>query len=121
MERPVANPRLVDIVARSPTMHRCHRSAGKRKRIILFSGLHPIRMAVTEDDGGSWSELKPIGDFGGIVTMSTVIDLKTPGHYLAFFHDDGRFIRGGSEEKYRVKSPHSDHTSSAAKPWRFGS
>jgi hypothetical protein len=51
--------------------------------------------------------------------MDTVLDLKTPGHYLAFFHDDGRFIRGGSEEKYRVKSPHGDHTSSTAKPWRF--
>ncbi len=102
-----------------PTLHRVVDAAGK-KRIILFSGLHPVRMAVTEDDGATWSELKPIGDFGGVVTMSTVIDLKTgPGHYLAFFHDDGRFIRGGREEKYRMKSPHSDHTSSAAKPWRF--
>lgn len=102
-----------------PTLHRVVDAAGK-KRIILFSGLYPIRMAVTEDDGATWSELKPIGDFGGVVTMGTVIDLKTPGHYLAFFHDDGRFIRGGSEEKYRVKSPHApDYSSSTAKPWRF--
>ncbi len=101
-----------------PTLHRVVDAAGK-KRIIMFSGLYPIRMAVTEDDGGTWSELKSIGDFGGVVTMSTVIGLKTPGHYLAFFHDDGRFIRGGSEAKYLVKSPHSDHTSTAAKPWRF--
>lgn len=101
-----------------PTLHRVVDAAGK-KRIIMFSGLYPIRMAVTEDDGANWSELKAIGDFGGVVTMSTVLDLKTPGHYLAFFHDDGRFIRGGSEEKYRVKTPHSDHTSPAAKPWRF--
>jgi hypothetical protein len=101
-----------------PTLHRVVDAAGK-KRLILFSGLYPIRMAVSEDDGLSWSELQPIGDFGGIVTMSTVIDLKTPGHYLAFFHDDGRFIRGGNEAKYLVKSPHSEHTSSAAKPWRF--
>jgi hypothetical protein len=101
-----------------PTLHRVVDAAGK-KRIIMFSGLYPIRMAVTEDDGATWSELKPIGDFGGVVTMATVLDLKTPGHYLAFFHDDGRFIRGGSEEKYRVKSPHSDHTSPTAKPWRF--
>ncbi len=101
-----------------PTLHRVVDAAGK-KRLIMFSGLYPIRMAMSEDDGGSWSELKPIGDFGGVVTMSTVIDLKTPGHYLAFFHDDGRFIRGGDVEKYRVKSPHSEHTSSTAKPWRF--
>jgi len=101
-----------------PTLHRVVDAAGK-KRIIMFSGLYPIRMAVTEDDGASWSELKPIGNFGGVVTMATVIGLKTPGEYLAFFHDDGRFIRGGDMEKYRVKGPSSDHTSEAAKPWRF--
>ncbi len=101
-----------------PTLHRVVDAAGK-KRIIMFSGLYPIRMAVTEDDGATWSELKPIGGFGGVVTMASVLDLKTPGHYLAFFHDDGRFIRGGREGKYTVKGPHSDHTSSAAKPWRF--
>lgn len=102
-----------------PTLHRVVDADGK-KRIILFSGLYPVRMAVTEDDGAHWSELKPVGDFGGVVTMSTVINLKTgPGHYMAFFHDDGRFFRGGSEEKYRMKGPHSDHTSPAAKPWKF--
>ena len=101
-----------------PTLHRVVDAAGK-KRIIMFSGLYPIRMAVTEDDGVNWSELKPIGDFGGVVTMATVIDLKTPGHYLAFFHDDGRFIRGGDEEKFRMKTPQTAHTSPAAKPWRF--
>ena len=101
-----------------PTLHRVVDAAGK-KRIIMFSGLYPIRMAVTEDDGANWSELKPIGDFGGVVTMATVIDLKTPGHYLAFFHDDGRFIRGGEEKRYFMKGPHSEYTSTAAKPWRF--
>lgn len=101
-----------------PTLHRVVDASGK-KRLIMFSGLYPIRMAVTEDDGAHWSELKPIGDFGGVVTMATVIGLKTPGHYLAFFHDDGRFIRGGTESRFTVKGPHSDHTSPAAKPWRF--
>ncbi len=101
-----------------PTLHRVVDASGK-KRIIMFSGLYPIRMAVTEDDGASWSELNPIGAFGGVVTMSTVISLKTPGEYLAFFHDDGRFIRGGDMEKYRIKGPSSNHTSPAAKPWRF--
>lgn len=101
-----------------PTLHRVADASGNR-RIILFSGLFPIRMAVTEDDGARWSELEPIGEFGGVVTMATVLGLKTPGHYLAFFHDDGRFIRGGDEERFRMKGPHSDHTSPAAKPWRF--
>ncbi len=83
-----------------PTLHRVVDANGK-KRIIMFSGLHPIRMAVTEDDGANWSELAPIGNFGGIVTMGTVIDLKTPGHYLAFFHDDGRYIRGAPAKAWR--------------------
>lgn len=77
-----------------PTLHRVVDASG-RKRLVMFSGLYPVRMAVSEDDGATWSELKPIGDFGGIVAMGTVIDLKKPGQYLAFFHDDGRFIRGG--------------------------
>lgn len=101
-----------------PTLHRVVDASGKR-RIIMFSGLFPIRMAVTEDDGGTWSELRPIGQFGGVVTMATVLGLKTPGHYLAFFHDDGRFIRGGDQERFKMKGPHSDHVSPAAKPWRF--
>lgn len=83
-----------------PTLHRVVDASGK-KRIIMFSGLYPIRMAVTEDDGANWSELNSIGNFGGIVTMGTVIDLKTPGHYLAFFHDDGRFIRGEPAKAWR--------------------
>jgi len=77
----------------------CHRvvDAGGVKRLILFSGLYPIRMAVSEDDGATWSELKPIGDFGGIVAMGDVMPLRTPGHYLAMFHDDGRFFTKGGK------------------------
>lgn len=75
----------------TPTIHRVIDSAGK-KRLVIFSGLHPIRMAVSEDDGATWSELKPIGDFGGIVAMGSVERLKN-GDYLALFHDDGRFLR----------------------------
>jgi hypothetical protein len=76
----------------TPTIHRVEDAAGK-KRLILFSGLHPIRMARSEDDGKTWSELEPIGDFGGIVAMASVVPLRTgKGHYLALFHDDGRFF-----------------------------
>jgi hypothetical protein len=101
-----------------PTLHRVVDAQGK-KRIILFSGLYPIRMAVSEDDGASWSELAKIGDFGGIVTMASVLPLKSPGHYLAFFHDDGRFLRGGDVDRFRIKSPANDLGSPASKPWRF--
>ena len=74
-----------------PTIHRVVDKAGV-KRLILFSGLYPIRMSVSEDYGQSWSELAPIGDFGGIVAMGCVIPLAD-GDYLALFHDDGRFFR----------------------------
>ena len=75
-----------------PTLHRVIGPDGKR-RIIMWSGLYPARLAVTDDDGANWSELKPVGDWGGIVVMGFVEALKTgKGHYLAMFHDDGRFF-----------------------------
>lgn len=81
----------------TPTLHRVVDAAGK-KRIIMFSGLYPVRMAVSDDDGKTWSELKKVVDWGGIVTMASVIALKTaPGQYMAFFHDDGRFIAQGGK------------------------
>lgn len=102
-----------------PTLHRVVDATGI-KRLIMFSGLYPIRLAVSEDDGETWSELKQIGDFGGVVTMSSVLPLESLGHYLAFFHDDGRFLRGGEVEKFRIASPHvPDYSSPTAKPWRF--
>jgi BNR repeat-like domain len=75
-----------------PTLHRVVDAAGKR-RLIMWSGLYPARLAVSEDDGTAWSELKPVGDWGGIVVMGFVEPLKSgAGHYLAMFHDDGRFL-----------------------------
>jgi hypothetical protein len=75
----------------TPTIHRVVDRRG-RKRLLLFSGLYPIRMSISKDDGRSWSELAAIGDFGGIVAMSSVIRLQN-GDYAAFFHDDGRFFK----------------------------
>lgn len=42
-----------------PTLHRVADAAGK-KRLIVFSGLYPIRMAVSADDGATWSEPNPL-------------------------------------------------------------
>lgn len=76
-----------------PTIHRVISPQGQ-KRLILWSGLYPARLSVSEDDGQNWSELKAVGDWGGIVVMGFVEPLKTgPGHYLAMFHDDGRFFQ----------------------------
>jgi sialidase-1 len=81
----------------TPTIHRVVDAQGK-KRIVLFSGLYPVRMAVSDDDGKSWSDLRPVGDWGGIVAMASLIELKTgAGHYMAFFHDDGRFFKKGGK------------------------
>jgi hypothetical protein len=64
------------------------------RRLIMWSGLYPARLAVSEDEGSTWSELEPVGHWGGIVVMGFVEPLKTArGHYLAMFHDDGRFFR----------------------------
>ncbi len=80
-----------------PTLHRVVDAAGT-KRIIMWSGLYPARLAVTEDDGLTWSELQPAGDWGGIVVMGYLTALSTgAGHYLAGFHDDGRFIRSSGK------------------------
>jgi len=81
-----------------PTIHRVIDKQGK-KRLILFSGLYPVRMSVSEDDGVAWTPLAPVGDWGGIVTMGSVEVLRTgKGHYLALFHDDGRFIKKDGRE-----------------------
>lgn len=74
-----------------PTLHRVIDAQGK-KRMMMWSGLYPARLAVSEDDGETWSPLKPVGDWGGIVVMGSVVQLRTPGHYLALFHDDGRYL-----------------------------
>ncbi|WP_165235532.1 sialidase family protein, partial [Aquisphaera insulae] len=91
----------------TPTIHRVIDAAGT-KRLILFSGLYPIRESVSEDDGATWTPLKPIGEFGGIVAMSSLVRLAS-GDYMALFHDDGRYLRdrgigrgGGKEGAFTV-------------------
>ena len=81
----------------TPTLYRTVDRRGS-KRVILFSGLYPIRMAHSEDDGKTWGELEPIGDYGGIVAMGSVVRLKS-GDYAAMFHDDGRYYQRGGKAK----------------------
>jgi hypothetical protein len=84
-----------------PTLYRVIDPSGA-KRLIMFSGLYPIRMAVSQDDGATWTPLQPIGDFGGVVAMSSLVRLKN-GDYMALFHDDGRFLRNaGKTTKFQV-------------------
>ncbi len=75
-----------------PTLHRVVDKYGK-KRLIMWSGLYPARLAVSEDDGDTWSDLETVGNWGGIVVMGSVIPLNSgKGHYMALFHDDQRFF-----------------------------
>lgn len=82
----------------TPTLKRVVDAQGTR-RIIMWSGLYPIRLSVSQDDGQTWSELEPVGDWGGITVMGFTEALTSgEGHYMAMFHDDGRFIKGGEDE-----------------------
>ena len=82
-----------------PTLHRVIDASGQ-KRLIMWSGLYPARLAISENDGDSWSELTPAGDWGGIVVMGCLEPLKTgKGNYMAMFHDDGRFFKGAMKRE----------------------
>ncbi len=89
----------------TPTLHRVIGPDGK-KRVILWSGLYPARLAVSEDDGMTWGELKPAGEWGGIVVMSFVQELNTgKGHYMGMFHDNGKyFTKDGAANKKPAES-----------------
>lgn len=88
-----------------PTLYPVTDASGV-KRVILFSGLYPTRMAYSADQCRTWSSLAPAGDWGGIVVMSDLIDLRTgPGHYMAMFHDDGRFFSAGGRPESMASLP----------------
>ena len=86
-----------------PTLYRIVDKKGKR-RLVLFSGLYPVRTAVSHDDGRTFTELAPIGDYGGIVPMSSVVRVGS-GEHIALFHDDGRFYENsGKATRFTVYS-----------------
>lgn len=111
-------PKSWETSKETPTIHRVVDAAGK-KRLILWSGLYPARLAVSEDDGKNWSELKAAGDWGGIVVMGFVEPLKTGvGHYLAMFHDDGRFFTANPQpQKPTVFTLHQTKSSDGGLTW----
>lgn len=74
----------------TPTIFQTVDPQGTR-RLLLFSGLYPIRLSHSSDEGRTWTPLTAIGRFGGIVAMSSVERLAD-GSHMALFHDDGRFI-----------------------------
>ena len=103
-----------------PTLHRVVDADGK-KRIIMWSGLHPAKLAVSEDDGKNWGDLQPVGDWGGIVVMGFVEKLSTgPGHYMAMFHDDGRFFaKTPAKNKARTFDLYKTFSTDGGLTWSF--
>jgi lysophospholipase L1-like esterase len=87
----------------TPTLYRVADPLANSLRIVLFSGLHPIRAAASDDLGTTFSELAPIGDFGGVVAMSSVLPVGDEG-FDAYFHDDGRFLTAtpGPAGRFRI-------------------
>jgi CubicO group peptidase (beta-lactamase class C family) len=91
-----------------PTLFRVPDTTAGKWRLLLFSGLYPARLAQSDDDGRTWSPLKDVGSWGGIVVMSSVVAMQD-GSLLAFFHDDGRAIAAGGRATgtfhlYQVRS-----------------
>lgn len=108
----LALPKSFERSQEVPTLFKLGGAAGS-ERLILFSGLHPILATQSADGGRSWSELAPIGDYGGIVAMGSLERTKE-GELLAWFHDDGRYLgkqRGPSRfVVYQVSSHDEGHT-----------
>ncbi|UCC25169.1 MAG: exo-alpha-sialidase [Gemmatimonadales bacterium] len=100
-----------------PTLFQVRRPDGGI-RLLMFSGLYPIRRAISDDLGRGWSELEPIGRFGGIVAMAS-LHQQANGDVLAFFHDDGRFLHDSGEAgAFRVFATRSsDAGASWSAPW----
>jgi arylsulfatase A-like enzyme len=110
----LATPKNWSTSLEVPTLFRLHDRKGK-PRVLMFSGKAAgIRVAYSDDDGENWSPLGPISTpgpiYGGIVAMGSMVELKD-GSYMAFFHDDGRWLRdppshpeGKHFEVYKVVS-----------------
>ena len=47
------------------------------KRLMLFSGMYPIRMSISEDDRRTWTPLKPIGTTAASWQWASVMRLTT--------------------------------------------
>jgi hypothetical protein len=104
----------------TPTIHRVVGPDGAR-RLILFSGLYPARLSVSADDGRTWTPLAPAGDWGGVVVMSSLVELRTGrGRYMAMFHDDGRFFtKDTREEKPPVFALYATFSDDGGLTWSF--
>lgn len=92
----LTTPKSWETSLETPTIHQILNPKTGKIRLILWSGLYPARIATSDDLGLTWSELKKVGDWGGIVIMGSVETLPD-GRVWAMFHDDGRFFTEGGK------------------------
>ena len=84
---------------------------GDNRRLVLFSGLYPARRAISDDGGATWSELEPLGEWGGIVVMASVVRINNnENEYMAFFHDDMRYFTADGHERYAADRELNGHS-----------
>jgi hypothetical protein len=101
----------------TPSIHRVIDPQTGHRRLIVWSGLNPARLAVSEDDGANWSDLQPAGTWGGIVVMSSLERLAN-GDYMALFHDDGRYFFK-EPQSTGVFSLYQTRSSDGGRTWSF--
>lgn len=109
----------------TPTIHRFVDPLTGKRRLIVWSGLYPVRKATSDDDGKTWTPLQKVGDWGGIVAMGACEPMRD-GKLSAFFHDDGRFFANsgkatGTFTLYQTNSTDGGRTWSLPNPLWSGS
>jgi len=91
-----------------PTLYEIEH-ANRKNQLLMITGHLPIRSSLYDPDKEVWSDLEPIGDFGGNVSMSSLIKLPD-GRYIGFFHDDGRYInKDRNDSRFRLYKSTSDN------------
>lgn len=90
-----------DTSMETPTIYAVTDRKGVDRLIMFSGGLFPVRLAVSENNGETWTPLKPIGDYGGVVAMADLVQLKD-GTHMAFFHGMSRRFVGGYEDQSAI-------------------
>jgi hypothetical protein len=88
---PLSTPENWATSQETPTIHRVWVPGANRERLLVWSGLRPARIATSDDLGQTWTPLRSVGGWGGIVVMGSLAQRKD-GTLYAMFHDDGRFF-----------------------------
>ena len=87
--------------------------ANDKARVFVFSGTRdfgpftPVRMSVSEDEGSAWTELTPLGTWGGVMGITDIVPVNgKKGHYMGMFFDAGGYVSGKDDwTELRKKYP----------------